>query len=207
MKKLKFFLDPISQVAPWLNKWESIGYILANVDKYSYIFKEEDSDVMYEVLYVGDYKIKELEGYKKYLRSQNKRYFHLPLDQGGLITGDLGFLRPFTKQAEKLESTFSTKNRELLIIESPKSKPENPENNYEHLSKEYESISKKYFATLLFVVLGAFLVLRSIYKDGFRLIAAIALILLAIFFFDYLVLVIFSNKNAEKYRKISKQKV
>lgn len=207
MKKLKFFLDPITQLAPWLNKWESVGYTLANVDKYSYLFKEDERDVLYETLYVGDYDIKELEGYKKYLKNQGKRYFHLPLDQGGLITGDLGFLRPFAKQAERLESTFSTKNREVLIIESQKSKPENPESNYAHLSKEYKSITKKYIASLLFVILGIFLVLRSIYKDGFRLLAAIALVLLAIFLFDYLVLVIFSNKNAENYRKKAKKQV
>ena len=207
MKKLKFFLDPITQVAPWLNKWESIGYTLSNVDKYSYIFKEEDREVLYETIYVGDYEIKQLEGYKKYLQSQGKRYFHIPLDQGGLITGDLGFLRPFSKQAERLESTFSTKNREILIIESQKSKPENPENNYAHLSKEYRSIANKYIASLLFVLLGIFLVARSIYKDGFRLLAGIALILLAIFLFDYLVLVIFSNKNYEKYRKKANEEV
>ena len=207
MKKLKFFLDPITQVAPWLNKWESLGYTLSNVDKYSYIFKEEDREVLYETIYVGDYEIKQLEGYKKYLQSQGKRYFHIPLDQGGLITGDLGFLRPFSKQAERLESTFSTKNREILIIESQKSKPENPENNFAHLSKEYRSIANKYIASLLFVLIGIFLVARSIYKDGFRLLAGIALILLAIFLFDYLVLVIFSNKNSEKYRKKANEEV
>ncbi|WP_300409875.1 DUF2812 domain-containing protein [Lagierella sp.] len=205
MRKLKFFLDPVSQVAPWLNRWEEHGYILANVDKYTYIFKEDNTELLYEVQYVGDFKIKELQGYKDFLRKSGKRYFHLPLDQGGLLTGDLGFFRPFSKQAEKLESTFSMKNRELLLIESRRDDPLNPDSNFEHLSDEYVGISKKYLVSLILVVLGAFLVLRSILKDGFRFIAAIALILLFVFLIDYLVLYIFSNKNAAKYRSMSKE--
>ncbi len=205
MRKLKFFLDPVSQVAPWLNRWEEHGYILTNVDKYTYIFKEDNTEFLYEVQYVGDFKVKELEGYKDFLRRSGKRYFHLPLDQGGLLTGDLGFLKPFSKQAEKLESTFSMKNRELLLIESRRDNPVKPDNNYKHLSQEYVSMSRKYLVSLLVVILGAFLVLRSILQDGFRFIAAIALILLFVFLIDYLVLYIFSNKNAAKYRSMDKE--
>ncbi|MDO5017789.1 MAG: hypothetical protein Q4E02_00660 [Lagierella massiliensis] len=204
MRKLKIFLDPVNQVAPWLNKWEDLGYILANVDKYTYIFKEDNRDFMYEVLYIGDFSIKELEVYKNYLRKAGKRYFHLPLDQGGMITGDFGFLRPFSKRAEELESTFSHKNREILVIESPKGKPENPENNYEHLGNEYSEITIKYVFTVLFVFLGLFFVLRSINKSGFSLIAGIAIILLLIFFFDYLLLSIFAYKNSLKYKAKAK---
>ena len=61
MRKIKFFMEPVTQIKPWLNAMASQGYRLINVKNFIYEFEKTDKKYYYDTQYIGNDSVKKIK--------------------------------------------------------------------------------------------------------------------------------------------------
>lgn len=203
MIKIKFFLDPISSIEPWLNSISSRGYRLVSVKNFIYKFEKTNLSYSYSTVFIGANTVRENKKLVNFLEDSEVKTFRAPLNQGNIAFGKFRF-RPYVKGRSKISSTFGDYNKEILIVETKGETPEKFFTLNEDIAKEYKSIRNAYlqgFIVLLFLV-GILYINNSEKSIGANLIIKeITAISLSIFL---LTIVITAHRNYKRYESLSK---
>ena len=77
MKKIRFFLDPISELEVWLNKMAKKGYRLKTINNFIYDFEKTDKDYSYSTQFIGTNSSKENNGYIQMLKENGTRVYRV----------------------------------------------------------------------------------------------------------------------------------
>ncbi|EHR31953.1 DUF2812 domain-containing protein [Helcococcus kunzii] len=142
MIKIKFFIDPVSQLEPWLNKISNEGYRLVSVKRFIYKFEKTNKKYSYTTQFVGTKPWNEIKDYVRMLEENGSNTFFAPLNQGNVSFGKVR-LRPFAESSAKIATGFTNFNREILIAENVGQNqplltdPFDIANEYKHLRNTY----------------------------------------------------------------------
>ncbi len=202
MIKIKFFLDPIASISPWLNKISSKGYRLASVNNFIYKFENADEKFTYTTTFIGANSVKQNRGLVDLLEDSNTKTFRAPLNQGNIAFGKMR-VRPYVKDMSKIATTFGDFNKEILIIENKGEEIETFLSDNCDIAMEYKSIRNAYLqgligltilvGLLLYKNMGNLLETRFILKETIAIAAAIYLF----------TIITTANNNYKKYKELS----
>lgn len=162
MIKLKFFLNPIERLQPWLNDIAHQGYRLTAVRNFLYSFEKTDRPPHYLTQYLGAKSHREQREYRDFLAAAERRVFFAPINLANINLGKVRF-RPYAEGSGKLAG--ANFNREILILESntPEEQiltsPADKAAAYQQLVKTYA------YGGLLLSLSLALLVFKTIQKE------------------------------------------
>lgn len=112
----RFFGGLLSLQEKWLNKMAANGYRLIRTGKVLYEFEECDSgQYQYRIDFVGHGSKKQVNDYVQFLESLGYQVFFKNINLNYSI-GKVRW-RPWAKGMGQIATTFTTYNRELLIVE------------------------------------------------------------------------------------------
>lgn len=184
MKKIKFFLDPIKDIQPWLNREAMKGYRLVRTYNMVYTFEKTNKKYSYTCQYLGVDTTKEIEEYIKYLEKNSFNYFYVPLNQGNLSSTNVKFTQ--VKALNSIGKNYNNFAREIIIIENKESV------NLKKLSiskefaiNSYRNLAKNYLAAFILLALAFIPIIRHISKNQIsyqRMVALVGFIIIELYF-------------------------
>lgn len=184
MKKIKFFLDPIKDIQPWLNREAMKGYRLVRTYNMVYTFEKTNKKYSYTCQYLGVDTTKEIEEYIKYLEKNSFNYFYVPVNQGNLSSTNVKFTK--VKALNSIGKNYNNFAREIIIIENKESV------NLKKLSiskefaiNSYKNLAKNYLAAFILLALAFIPIIRHISKNQIsyqRMVALVGFIIIELYF-------------------------
>lgn len=202
MKKIKFFLDPISQISPWLNKIAEKGYRLKSVRNFIYEFENSDEPYRYSSQFIGANPSRENREYISMINESGAKTFRVPINQGNITFGKLRF-RPYARGSSKLSTQFNGYNKEILIVENQGDTPKPILTSMADLAKNYKDIKNAYLqAFLLMLALCIYSYYQAFIKDfsAQKIIYSIIATVVCVLIFTFLYT---AHRNYKKYSKES----
>lgn len=187
MKKIKFFLDPISHLGPWLNDRAKQGYRLKSLNNFIYDFEKTAEPYQYSTQFIGANASADNVKYIHMLKENGTRVFRAPVNQGSLVFGKIR-LRPYAEGSGKFANSFQDYNKEILVVENAGEEILPLLSNVCDLAGEYRNIRNGYLqATILMLCLFVLIVYKA-YISAFDIgeILRLLLGLLALCFLSFL---------------------
>lgn len=166
MTKIKFFIDPISKIEPWLNQIAAKGYRLKSVYLFIYQFEKTDEKVHYITQFIGAKPNKENREYINMLVSLGHRTFRAPINQGNVAIGKVR-VRPYGKGSAKLATSFDNYNKEILIVENTGSTSTPLLTTHEDMSQAYKDGRNAYLQGFLTLTVFFLYLLWKGFTTGF----------------------------------------
>lgn len=202
MKKIKFFLDPISDLEVWLNEMAKKGYRLKTITNFVYNFEKTNMNYTYSTQFIGANSSSENDSYIRMLKENGTRVYRAPLNQGSIAFGKVRF-RPYAHGNGKIANSFQGYNKEILVVENKGKKLEKLLTNKSDLTEQYRNIRNAYLQG--FVMIFTLFIFSSykLYESNFELskialsgiVGLITLIITTILYK--------AQKNYKKYKKES----
>ncbi len=202
MKKIRFFLDPISDLEVWLNKMAKKGYRLKTINNFVYDFEKTDKDYAYSTQFIGANSSKGNNDYIRMLKENGTRVYRAPLNQGNIAFGKFR-LRPYAHGDGKIANSFQGYNKEILVVENDRKEVQKLLTNKSDLAEQYKNIRNAYLQG--FVLLFALLLFSAykLYESNFEVskivlsgITGLVTLIIATILFK-------AQKNYNKYKKES----
>ena len=202
MKKIRFFLDPISELEVWLNRMAKKGYRLKTINNFIYDFEKTDKDYSYSTQFIGTNSSKENNGYIQMLKENGARVYRAPLNQGNIAFGKFRF-RPYAHGDGKIANSFQGYNKEILVVENGGKEPQKLLTDNSDLAEHYKNIKNAYLQGFLMILaLFAFSIYKlyesnfEVFKLVFSGISGLVTLIIAMILFK-------AQKNYNKYKKES----
>lgn len=202
MKKIRFFLDPISDLEVWLNKMAKKGYRLKTINNFIYDFEKTDKDFAYSTQFIGANSSKENNDYIQMLKENGTRVYRAQLNQGNIAFGKFR-LRPYAHGDAEIANSFQGYNKEILVVENNGKEPQKLLTNKSDLAEQYKNIRNAYLQG--FIMIFALLVFSAykLYASNFEAskivlssITGLVTLIIATILFK-------AQKNYKKYKKES----
>lgn len=200
MKKIRFFLDPISEIKPWLNKMSDQGYRLVEVNNFIYEFEESKIKYYYETQFIGNNSFRDNNKYIEMLKDAGKNIFRAPINQGNITLGKLRF-RPLAEGDSKFANTFMDYNKEILIVES--TTKEELLTDYVSLASQYKKNRNGYLQGLIILVILLLFAIKKL-MDNAGSKEIIAFTIVSLVFIWILSITVKNHRNYKKYDNLSK---
>lgn len=200
MKKIRFFLDPISGIKPWLNKMSDQGYRLVEVNNFIYEFEESKIKHYYETQFIGNNSFRDNNKYIEMLKDAGKNIFRAPINQGNITLGKLRF-RPLAEGDGKFANTFMDYNKEILIVES--TTKEELLTDYVSLASQYKKNRNGYLQGLIILVILLLFAIKKL-MDNAGSKEIIAFTIVSLVFIWILSITVKNHRNYKKYDNLSK---
>lgn len=202
MKKIRFFLDPISDLEVWLNKMAKNGYRLKTINNFIYDFEKTDKDYVYSTQFIGANSSKENNDYIRMLKENGTRVYKAPLNQGSIAFGKFR-LRPYAHGDGKIANSFQGYNKEILVVENNGKEPQKLLTNKSDLAEQYKNIRNAYLqGFVMFFVLFAFSVYK-LYEGNFEVSKIASSGIIGLVTLPIATILFKAQKNYTKYKKES----
>lgn len=202
MKKIRFFLDPISELEVWLNKMAKKGYRLKTINNFIYDFEKTDKDYSYSTQFIGTNSLKENNGYIQMLKENGARVYRAPLNQGNITFGKFR-LRLYAHGDGKIANSFEGYNKEILVVENDGKEPQKLLTNKSDLAEQYKDIRNAYLQGFLMILTLFAFSIYKLYESNFEVsklafsgITGLVTLIIATILFK-------SQKNYNKYKNES----
>lgn len=200
MKKIKIFLDPMSNLEKWLNVVAKRGYRLKAIYNFLYVFEETDKEYAYSTQFLGANSPKENDKYIQMLRESDMRLFRAPLNQGNIVFGKFRF-RAYAKGSGKFVTSFNGYNKEILVVETLGREPEKLLSKNMDLAEEYRNIRNAYLQGVIAMYGLLAYGIYFIYITDFSALKFILISLLGVFTIIYSIIAFKMHKNYQSYKK------
>lgn len=199
MKKLKIFLDPISDIKDWLMEMADKGYRLVGVKRFIYEFEKTNTKYYYDTQYIGNNSYKENKNYIDMLKNSGKKIYRAPINQGNLAPFKFR-LRPLAEGSGKFANSFMDFNREKLIVESSKEEKLLTDNS--SLADQYKKNRDGYLqGFIMSVILFVILLIRAYTNKRTKDMVFLSLITIAMVWIGFICL--HNQINYKKYKELS----
>ena len=166
MIKIKFFMDPIGKIEPWLNEQSGKGYRLKKLFLCIYQFEKTEEKITYTTLFIGANPNKENRQLISMLESFGSRTFRTPLNQGNLAFGKIK-LRPYASGTAKIATSFDNYNKEILIVENSYDRALPLLTTNRDISKQYHQIRNAYLQGLLVSIAFLLFIIWKVTQEGY----------------------------------------
>lgn len=202
MKKINFFLDPIGDLAKWLNGMARKGYRLKSINNFVYDFEKTDKDYTYSTQFIGANSSIENDSYIQMLKENETRVYRAPLNQGSIVFGKFRF-RPYAKGNGKIANSFQGYNKEILVVENSGDEPQKLLTNKSDLAEQYKHIRNTYLQGFVIIfALFVFLVYK-LYERNFEVPKVVLSCVVGLFTLIIVNLLYKAQKKHKKYKKES----
>lgn len=203
MKKIKFFMDPMENLEPWLNSMAKKGYRLTSLTNFIYTFEESAQHYRYSVQFIGANSPGENQQYLEMLKEDGRKIFRAPLNQGNLAFGRIRF-RPYVKGSGKFANTWTDMNREILIVEHQGEKVQLLLTDKGDLAQEYKNIRNAYLQGSIILLLLFVYALYQMYARHFEQKTIFVVVAVALCFIIIFQIVLQTHHNYRKYEEESR---
>ena len=202
MKKIRFFLDPISELEVWLNKMSKKGYRLKTINNFIYDFEKTDKDYSYSTQFIGTNSSKENNAYIQMLKENGTRVYRSPLNQGNIAFGKFR-LRLYTHGDEKIANTFQGYNKEILVVENAGREPQKLLTNKSDLAEQYKNIRNAYLQGFIMLFTLFALCVYKLYDSNFEVSKIVLSGIIGLVTLIIAMILFKAQKNYNKYKKES----
>lgn len=202
MKKIRFFLDPISDLEVFLNKMAIKGYRLNKVNNFIFDFEKTEIDYAYSTQFIGANTSKENNDYIRILRESGVRIFRAPLNQGNIAFGKFRF-RPYANGDAKFANSFQGLNKEILIVENKGKKQQKLLTSTIDLAEQYRNIRNAYLQGFIMLFILFIFSAYITYKTNFEVTKVILSCIVGLLTLFIAVIILKVQKNYKKYKKES----
>lgn len=202
MKKIRFFLDPISELEVWLNKMGKKGYRLKTINNFIYDFEKTDKDYSYSTQFIGTNSSKENNGYKQMLKENGARVYRAPLNQGNIAFGKFR-LRLYAHGDGKIANSFQGYNKEILVVENDGKEPQKLLTNKSDLAEQYKDIRNAYLQGFIMLFTLFALCVYKLYDSNFEVSKIVLSGLIGLVTLIIAMILFKAQKNYNKYKKES----
>lgn len=202
MKKIRFFLDPLSDIEVWLNKTAHNGYRLKALHNFIYDFEKTDKAYTYSTQFIAANSESENNDYIRLLKENGTRVFRAPLNQGNIALGKVR-IRPYAHGTGKIANSFQGYNKEILIVENAGTEAIPLLTNKADLAELYKNIRNAYLqGFVVLLVLLVFSVYKS-YETNFEITKLIISALVGLVTLLIATLLFKAQNNYKKYKEES----
>lgn len=199
MKKIKFFLDPISNLETWLNGMAEKGYRLKSIRNFIYEFERTENDYRYLTQFIGVNSSKENKDYIQMLKENGTRIYRAPLNQGNIAFGKVR-LRPYAHGDGKIANSFQGYNKEILVVENYGKELGSLLTNKSDLADYYKNVRNAYVLPFIIILaLFGYLLYRNKFDQvqiAYILIVGLVILIISAILYKM-------QKNYKKYKKES----
>lgn len=202
MQKIKFFLDPISDLETWLNETAKKGYRLKAINNFVYNFEKTDKNYSYSTQFIGANSSSENDSYIQMLKENGTRVYRAPLNQCSIVFGKVRF-RPYAHGDGKIANSFQGFNKEILVVENNGKEPQKLLTDNSDLAEHYKNIKNAYLQG--FIIVFALFVFSAykVYKSNFEVSKIILSGIIGLVTLIVASILYKAQRNYKKYKKES----
>lgn len=202
MKKIRFFLDPISKLEIWLNKMAKKGYRLKTINNFIYDFEKTDKDYSYSTQFIGANSSKENNAYIQMLKENGTRVYRAPLNQGNIAFGKFR-LRLYAHGDGRIANSFQGYNKEILVVENDGKEAQKLLTNKSDLAEQYKDIRNAYLQGFIMLFTLFAFCLYKLYDSNFEVSKIVLSGIIGLVTLIIAMILFKAQKNYNKYKKES----
>ena len=202
MQKIKFFLDPISDLETWLNETAKKGYRLKAINNFVYNFEKTDKNYSYSTQFIGANSSRENDSYIQMLKENGTRVYRAPLNQGSIVFGKVRF-RPYAHGDGKIANSFQGFNKEILVVENNGKEPQKLLTDKSDLAEQYKNIRNAYLQGFLMILTLFAFSIYKLYESNFEVFKLVFSGISGLVTLIIATILLKSQKNYNKYKNES----
>lgn len=204
MNKIKFFLDPISNIEKYLNEMSEKGYRLKLVKGCFYEFEKTAIKYRYTTQFIGANSSEENKKYMSMIEeSEEYKVFRVPINQGNFDYGKMR-VRPFTREKLKTATYWGNFNKEILVVEYKDNESMKLLTNNCDMAKQYKDIRNAYLQGFIGLLPILLLSIYKIYENGFVVSHGIVFCIVLSMLIMLTIFIQSAHKNFKNYNEKSK---